>query len=198
MEKFMMNLVTSKRSSVLNHSKLKVHQLFLSLGVLDGKLSTEVPLKEKAERGAGTGAGTPTMKGKAGTETEVAMEESGAVAEAGVETVRRKGGGTGAETMAVTGVGSVAVSVAMIATDERYGMNFDTFVACPSFWFSETSVMLLESCGASHFVIILEQALLLTAVWLFISLLGRYICGFGSSSQNITGSPEVISGLHAV
>jgi hypothetical protein len=56
------------------------------------------------------------MKGKAGTETEVAMEESGAVAEAGVETARR--GGTGAETMAVTEVGSVAVIVAMIATDE--------------------------------------------------------------------------------
>jgi hypothetical protein len=37
MEKFMMNLVILKRSSVLNHSKLKVHQLFLSLDVLDGK-----------------------------------------------------------------------------------------------------------------------------------------------------------------
>jgi hypothetical protein len=75
------------------------------------------------------------MKGKAGTETEVAMEESGAVAEAGVETVRRKGGGTGAETMAVTEVGSVAVIVAMIATDEIYGMISDTLHA-PSFWFS--------------------------------------------------------------
>lgn len=38
----MMNLVTSKRSSVLNHIKLRVHQLFLGLDVLDGKLSTVV------------------------------------------------------------------------------------------------------------------------------------------------------------
>jgi hypothetical protein len=112
------------------------------------------------------------MKGKAGTETEVAMEESGAVAEAGVGTARRKGEETGAGTMEVTEVGSVAVSVAMIATDEKYGMVFDASVAYSSLLFYESSVMMLESCGAAHFVIILGQALLLTAVWLFISLSG--------------------------
>jgi hypothetical protein len=37
--------------------------------------------------------------------------------------------------MAVTEVGSVAVIVAMIATDEIYGMISDTLHA-PSFWFS--------------------------------------------------------------
>lgn len=88
----------------------------------------------------------------------------------------------------MTEIGSVAVSVAMIATDEKYGIVFDTSVAYSSLLFYESSVMMLESCGASHFVIILGQALLLTAaVWLFISLSGWYTCGFRLSSENITG-----------
>jgi hypothetical protein len=75
--------------------------------------------------------------------------------------------------MVVTEVGSVAVTVAMIATDERYGMISDTVVHFPSFWFSETHVMLLEACGASHLFITLGQTLLLTFVLLCVSLLAR-------------------------
>lgn len=87
------------------------------------------------------------MKGKAGTETEVLMEESGAVAEAGAETVRRRGGGTGAETVATREAGSAAPSVNVIATDDMSGV-FSCLLA--AFRFSESFVMLLETCGVSH------------------------------------------------
>lgn len=79
--------------------------------------------------------------------------------------------------MVATEVGSVAVSVAMIATDERYGMILDTLVACSSFWFSRSSVMMFDSFGASHDVIVLLQVLLLTAVLLYVGLLAAVDLG---------------------
>jgi hypothetical protein len=47
------------------------------------------------------------------------------------------------------------------------------FLVYYSFWFSETHVMLLEACGASHLFITLGQTLLLTFVLLCVSLLAR-------------------------
>jgi hypothetical protein len=41
-ERCMMNLATSKRNFVLKHNKLKMHQLFLGLDVLDGRSSNVV------------------------------------------------------------------------------------------------------------------------------------------------------------
>ena len=125
-ERCMMNLATSKRNFVLKHNKLKMHQLFLGLDVLDGRSSNVAPLEEKARKGAEIRAETmTTMNGIAGTEIEAVMEGSGAE----VETVRRKGGGTRAEITAMRGAGSEEPSVTVIAIGE-YFMPESSHAAC--------------------------------------------------------------------
>lgn len=93
------------------------------------------------------------------------MEGSGAEAGAGVETMRGKGGGIGAETRTTREAGSVQLTETVIATDKRHMTgHFPLWVMLRLAIFgSDSSVMQLDSCVASGIVINWGHALLVWA-----------------------------------